>query len=93
MVSSIEAHTPWEGAVHGLVAARGTPYSAWHIRTSEGESPRSYSPDRNVYIFNNQSPANICPLFISTKDTVRAACPSLAATQGRPMPVFIASNR
>lgn len=93
MVSSIEAHSPWEGALHGIVAARGTPYSAWHIRTSEGETATSFSSDRNVYIFHNQSPADVCPLFISTKETIRAACPHLSATEGRPMPVFISSNR
>lgn len=93
MVSSIEAHSPWEGALHGFGGARGMPYSAWHIRTSEGETAGSYLPDRNVYIFNNQAPAKVCPLFISTKETVRAACPRLSAGQGRPMPVFISSNR
>eukprot|EP00903_Cladosiphon_okamuranus_P009883 g9388.t1 len=93
MVSSIEAHSPWHGPLHGIVEAGDMPYSAWHIRTSDGETADSFTAERNVYIFHNQSPADVCPLFISTKETVRSTCPHISDTDGFPMPVFISSNR
>lgn len=65
------------------------PYSAWHIRTSEGETARSFSRDRHPYIFNGQPPDTVCALFTSSKDLIRASCHG----HGENAQVFISSNR
>lgn len=93
MAASMGAHYPWGETQRALGVARSLPYSAWHIRTSEGETQKSYDPDKNLYIFNDQAPGFVCPLYISTAEKVRAACPNVFAGQSQPMPVFISSNR
>lgn len=84
----MEVHDPWGS----FGAAPDMPYSAWHIRTSDGEK-ESFSPESHGYIFHVQSAADVCPLFISAEETVRAACPALLAGRNQATLVFISSNR
>ncbi|CAN0105350.1 unnamed protein product, partial [Scytosiphon promiscuus] len=89
MMATMDAHSPWD-AKKALGLHRD--YNAWHIRTSDGESETSFKG--NPYIFDGQKSADICPLYLSTMDIVKAACPALVPggdTNGE-TPVYISSN-
>ncbi|CAM9663168.1 unnamed protein product [Ectocarpus fasciculatus] len=87
MMNSMEAHTPWVTA--GDSPRTRAHYHAWHIRTSEGETARSFTVQR--YIFDKVASAQICPMFVSTRETSKEACPSRFS--GKDSPVYISSNR
>ncbi|CAM9707616.1 unnamed protein product [Ectocarpus sp. 8 AP-2014] len=86
MMNSMEAHAPWVTA--GDSPRTRAHYHAWHIRTSEGETERSFSKQR--YIFNNVASESICPMFVSTREASEEACPSRFS--GKDSPVYISSN-
>ncbi|CAM9863306.1 unnamed protein product [Scytosiphon promiscuus] len=91
MMASMGAHSPWE--TKWITVGSRRHYNAWHIRTSDGESEASFSG--NHYIFDGQTSADICPLFLSTMDIVKDACPALAPGGGGTSdvsPVYISSN-
>ncbi|CAN0314355.1 unnamed protein product, partial [Ectocarpus sp. 4 AP-2014] len=86
MMNSMEAHTPWVTA--GDSPRTRAHYHAWHIRTSEGETERSFA--EQGYIFNNVASERICPMFVSTREASKEACPSRFS--GNDLPVYISSN-
>ncbi|CAM9203762.1 unnamed protein product [Ectocarpus sp. 13 AM-2016] len=89
MVASLEAHNPWTPAGFG---PRPTEYVAWHIRTSDGESMRSFKPDKHTYIFHGQSSTTVLPDFLSATGTAEKMCPKIFHQDLSKMPVFISSN-
>ncbi|CAN0245335.1 unnamed protein product [Scytosiphon promiscuus] len=87
MMRSLEASSPW--ADHD---SRPQDYVAWHIRTSDGESARSFKPDVHTYIFNGQSSADVCPLYLAATVAAEEACRDLFPGGVQAMPIFISSN-
>lgn len=96
MMDSMEEHSPWQ-AVGGDSArlTNRTEYIAWHIRTSEGETVKSYLPDVHRYVI--QEPATVvCPTYmVATEDVIQAVykCPSSHGMDIEALPVYISSNR
>ncbi|CAM9863238.1 unnamed protein product [Scytosiphon promiscuus] len=90
MMASMDAHSPWDTTWNTFGPQRR--YNAWHIRTSDGESEASFSG--NHYIFDGQKSADVCPLFLSTMDIVKDACPALVSSgdTNDVQPVYISSN-
>eukprot|EP00904_Undaria_pinnatifida_P001892 jgi/Undpi1/11703/HiC_scaffold_36.g13998.m1 len=95
MMDSMEEHSPWK-AVGGESArlTNRTEYIAWHIRTSEGETAKSYLPDVHRYVI--QEPATVvCPTYmVATEDVIQAVykCPSSHGMDIEALPVYISSN-
>jgi len=91
MVAALEANHPWR---LDSVGARRR-YVAWHIRTTEGESARSYNPEHHKYLFSGPSP-HVCGAFLSATEKAEDMCQLSSANheahQGL-SPVYISSNR
>lgn len=65
-------------------------YSAWHIRTPEGETSTSYDPSMHPYVVREQS-SEVCHAFAQALGAARAACgPELMEFD---VPVYMSSNR
>lgn len=82
MVAAIDLHNPFN--------PRTEAYTAWHIRTSEGESPQSYAPKRHPYVIREEW-GRVCDAFARGLEAARAVCgperiPYNAA-------VYLSSNR
>ncbi|CAB1104555.1 unnamed protein product [Ectocarpus sp. CCAP 1310/34] len=89
IMASLDANNPWTPAGFG---SRPAEYVAWHIRTSNGETKESFSPDVHQYIFNGQTSAAVFPLFLSATSFAEKACPKLYHDNIPIMPVYISSN-
>ncbi|CAN0075885.1 unnamed protein product, partial [Hapterophycus canaliculatus] len=86
MIKSLAANSPW-----GPPNARPNDYLAWHIRTSDGESTRSFRPDIHRYIFHGQSSSDVCPLYLTATAGAEEACRRLFPGGMKDMPIFISS--
>lgn len=87
------AHSPWENAGAAWGTTASSVYVGWHIRTSEGESARSFDPNVNRYIFHGQPSSTVFPLYLSAMDEAAGRCPEMLPGGIRDMPVYISSNR
>ncbi|CAM9134536.1 unnamed protein product [Ectocarpus sp. 6 AP-2014] len=67
-------------------------YITWHIRTSDGDTARSFKASKHRYIFHNQLSTKVCPLYISKLDASRAMHPVLFAENGGVVPIYVSSN-
>ncbi|CAN0174499.1 unnamed protein product, partial [Ectocarpus sp. 6 AP-2014] len=89
MMASLEAHNPWTSSAFG---PRPKDYVAWHIRTSDGETTKSFRPDVHTYIFHGQSSTTVFPFFLAAADTAEKMCPLIFHEDTPKMPVYISSN-
>ena len=96
MMASLEEHTPW-GVVKDTAGPRHqhAEYVAWHIRTPDGETARSYDATIHKYVIQEPSSA-VCPSYLralgDALQLTRTCRPSLSAHADEEM-VYIASNR
>ncbi|CAN0267678.1 unnamed protein product, partial [Hapterophycus canaliculatus] len=87
MMESLAANSPWAQPDGGR-----KDYVAWHIRTSDGESARSFKPNVHTYIFHGQSSSDVCPLYLTATAEAEEACRQLFPGGVQDMPIFISSN-
>ena len=94
MVASLEHHSPW-GLAPGASTPRhqATEYVAWHIRTSDGETAKSYHGQKYVI---QEASSDVCPTFLVAMDDAlqRAkSCRESLSVHADNALVFISSNR
>lgn len=89
----MEPHDPWRSNMDSSTKAGSTRYIAWHIRTSDGDTERSFKATKHRYIFHNQPSTKVCPLYISTLDSSKSMHPALFAENGGVVPIYVSSNR
>lgn len=93
IMSTMGPYDPWSSSGGSSTKAGSSSYIAWHIRTSDGDTARSFKAAKHRYIFHNQSSAKVCPLYVSTLDASRRMYPPLFAENGDVVPVYVSSNR
>lgn len=96
MMQSMAAHRAWVATNDGAPRDddyHPTKYVAWHIRTSDGETARSYNSDVHRYIFNGQGSETILPLFLTATKVAEDECPSVFPGGEHDTPIYISSNR
>jgi len=96
MMASLEEHTPW-----GVVKDTAGPhrqhaeYVAWHIRTSDGETARSYHATRHKYVIQEPSSV-VCPSYLEASEDAlqltKTCHPSLSVHADDDL-MYISSNR
>eukprot|EP00903_Cladosiphon_okamuranus_P021167 g19443.t1 len=92
IMSIMQPHGPWRSNLDSSTKAGSSRYIAWHIRTSDGDTARSFKVAKHRYIFHNQPSAKVCPLYISTLDSSRDMLPTLFAENGDVVPIYVSSN-
>eukprot|EP00903_Cladosiphon_okamuranus_P020134 g18487.t1 len=93
MIQSKAAHSPW-------IATDGTPrddlhptkYVAWHIRTSDGETSSSFSPETHRYIFHGQRSEEVFPMFLAATEGSEYRCPSAFPGGEHDTPIYISKE-
>lgn len=73
--------------VNNKYIANGDEYIAWHIRTADGETSRSYNPNIHKYIVTEES-SSVCPSYVETTSHEEQKCTTL-----KDLPIFISSTR
>lgn len=96
MVASLEQFSPW-GVASDETGPRhqSVDYVAWHIRTSDGETARSYSPARHKYVIQEPS-SDVCPTYlVASQDALELAktCRASLSVHAGDDLVYISSNR
>eukprot|EP00752_Nemacystus_decipiens_P006570 g5916.t1 len=92
IMSIMEPHDPWRSNMDSSTKAGSSRYIAWHIRTSDGDTARSFKAAKHRYIFHNQPSTKVCPLYISTLDSARAMHPVLFQESDGVVPIYVSSN-
>ncbi|CAM9252258.1 unnamed protein product [Scytosiphon promiscuus] len=98
MMVSMNAHRPWanHAAITSSFSSSSLPrYAAWHIRTSEGETAKSFSPTRHTYIFDGQRSSDVFPAFFLALGKAEDACRSSPVGEAyfdSPPFLYISSN-
>lgn len=72
---------------HNPYLAQSRRYAAWHIRTADGETDRSFDPAIHKHVLTSSSSV-ICPAYADAMVLADQKCGRL---QG--MPIYIASTR
>ena len=94
MIASLEVYSPWgNGPSSSALRHQTTEYVALHIRTSDGETARSYTDQR--YVIQEPS-STVCPTFRAAMDDAlqrtNVCLPSLSVDADDSM-AHISSNR
>ena len=89
MLKSLEEHRPWTQAAGATLES--AKYVAWHIRTSDGESPTSFEPEVHQHVFDRVPSTEVCPWFFTAMQNPIGKCRDGSA--GDAMPIFVSSNR
>lgn len=65
MIASLEEHSPW-GTISDASKPRhqSAEYVAWHIRTPDGETAKSYDANIHRYVIQEPSSA-VCPTYFT----------------------------
>lgn len=79
MVSALKANNKY--------IANGQKYIAWHIRTADGETSKSYDPKIHRYIVTEES-SSVCPAYVEAMSQEEEKCAEL-----KDLPIFITSTR
>ncbi|CAM9634372.1 unnamed protein product, partial [Hapterophycus canaliculatus] len=93
MMASLAEQRSWmqPGDSSGL-APQPRDYVAWHIRTSVGESERSFKPGVHKHVFHNQPSSIVCALYFWATDQAEAACRNKLPGDFENLPIYISSN-
>lgn len=94
MMESMAVHDPWvtdESASQS--GHRPTKYAAWHIRTSDGESAKSFKPGKHRYVFDQESSTTVFPLFLAATKSAEDDCTSGNPGDEHGTPIYVSSNR
>ena len=96
MIASLAEYRPWGVADDAAGHRLQTPeYVAWHIRTAEGETAKSYTPSKHLYVIQEPS-SDVCPAYLVAQEEAlqltKTCCPSLSAHADDKL-VYISSNR
>ena len=96
MIASLEEHSPW-GAVSDEARPRHqtAEYVAWHIRTPDGETPRSYNAAVHKYVIQEPS-SDVCPTYlVALEDALQLTntCRASLSVHADDELVYISSNR
>lgn len=96
MITSLEEHSPW-GAVKDEARPRhqNAEYVAWHIRTPDGETARSYNETVHKYVLQEPS-SEVCPTYlVALEDALQLtnACRASLSVYAEDELVYISSNR
>ena len=89
MLKSLEEHRPWTQAAGATLES--AKYVAWHIRTSDGESPSSFEPEVHQHVFDRVPSTEVCPWFFTAMQNPIGKCRD--GSTGDAMPIFVSSNR
>ena len=96
MIASLEQHSPW-GMLHDQTGRhhQAVEYIAWHIRTPEGETDKSYLPTVNKYVLQEPS-SDVCPTYIAAMGDalqLTKTCHESLPVQANDELVYVSSNR
>ena len=96
MIASLEQYSPW-GAASDAAQHRhqNVEYIAWHIRTADGETAKSYEPTIHKYVIQEPS-SDVCPTFLAAQEAALHLVETCRASLSVPADdelVYISSNR
>ena len=89
LLDSLQMNNPWTSGLEFDSNKLPVKYVGWHVRTQNGESKASYTPDIHRYII--QEPAKVvCPAFEAATNAAKSTCPELFLDK---VDIFVSSNR
>lgn len=96
MITSLEEHSPWgSGNDESAQRHQTAEYVAWHIRTADGETARSYNADVHKYVIQEPS-SDVCPTYLVALDEalqLTKTCRTSLSVHTEDELVYISSNR
>lgn len=95
-MASLEQHLPW-GMVSDASEPRRQPaeYVAWHIRTSDGETVKSYNEAVHIYVVQEPS-SDVCPAYRAAMEEalqLTRSCHSSLPYHAADELVYVSTNR
>lgn len=94
MIASLEAYSPWGvGPSSSGLRHQATEYVALHIRTSDGETARSYTTQKLVL---KEPSSVVCPTFLAAMDEAlqgTKTCHASLSVHANDSMVYLSSNR
>ncbi|CAM9095195.1 unnamed protein product [Scytosiphon promiscuus] len=93
MMMSMAEHSGWmQPADSSGLAFRRKDYVAWHIRTSVGETERSFDPAVHKHVFHKKPSSMVCSLYFSATDEAKETCRGLFPSGVGNLPIYVSSN-
>lgn len=86
MAAALVKHSPFPYQ-HNV----NSPYIAWHVRTSHGETAMSYDPIKHPYVLQDP-PEVVCPAFADATAVIQQACEGADVVTNNAT-VYMSSNR